>query len=326
MRFALTPNRSRGMTKLRMSALGLGAAARTRSWTLFGALVAVVGLACGDDDVAPGAPSFPGAEGGIPPLNLDGSVAEANVALEDAPGPGPHLVDEEGRTLYVFVNDVPFSETSACGMTCVIDWPVFDRISLTPGDGLNRADFDRFQRVDGSSQTTYRGRPLHYYSGDSAANPRAGDGLDNRWFAARDYFVLAAASPGITPLGDTAADGDPFLTDRAGRAAYVFANDMPGAPPTTACTDSCLQTWPVWQAESDLGNVILPAGLDLADFGGFARTVDGATVRQLTYRQWPLYFFSEDDQPGEIAGHAVPNWSVIDPRTFAPGRAAGGTE
>ena len=289
-------------------------------------LVTTGAIACGDDDAPPGAPTFPGAEAGIPPLRVDGSVLDVDVSLAAGPGPGAYLVDSEGQTLYMFANDTRGAQASRCEGACVTDWPIFDRIGPTVGGGLDADDFGRFLRSDSRWQTTYRGQPLYLYSGDSDANPRAGDGLNNRWFAARNYFAFVAAQVGLVPLGDTTGDNDPYLTDGQGRTAYVFESDTPGTAPASACDEACLVTWPIWPAVSDLGNLVLPPGLDLADFGAFERTVGGESMRQLTYRQWPLYFFSEDDQAGETTGHTRPNWSAIDPRTFEPTRAAAGTE
>ena len=140
------------------------------------------------------------------------------------------------------------------------------------------------------------------------------------------YFALVIAKSDVVPLGTDSQANDPYLTNRVGRTAYVFANDDPGLTPTSACTEGCLDAWPIWPAPSDLVNLIVPMGLDAADFGGFDRVVGGETVRQLTYREWPLYYFAEDDRPGETAGHERTNWSAVNPLTFAEARAAASSE
>ncbi|HEY3669098.1 MAG TPA: hypothetical protein VGL19_24035, partial [Polyangiaceae bacterium] len=78
-----------------------------------------------------------------------------------------------------------------------------------------------------------------------------------------------------------------YLTDRAGRALYVFGSDVPGDchhAPTSTCTGApCTQTWPVFHADDRE----LAAGLDDALFGDF--TPGPGLARQATYAGWPLY-------------------------------------
>jgi predicted lipoprotein with Yx(FWY)xxD motif len=258
-----------------------------------------------------------------------GSVASGNEAgVGPADGPDVvlrsgalfdgYLANAEGRALYMFANDVPGSGESACIAACLDKWPAFDAKDINVGEGLNVADFSRFQRPDGTWQSTFKGHPLYYFSVD--AGSVTGDGMGGRWFVARDYFAFVAAKPDLTPQG--AAAPAPYLTNRLGRTLYIFMSDSAGnasTPPVSACSGGCLDSWPPWTAPASLDNLLLPSSMDAADFDQFERVVGGATVKQLTYRGWPLYFYATDDAPGETSGHLTGAWRAIDPTAFADG-------
>lgn len=105
-----------------------------------------------------------------------------------------------------------------------------------------------------------------------------------------------------------------YFTDAKGMTLYYFAND---AADVNSCVDGCLKAWPIYYAEK----LIVPAGLDAADFGTFTRT-DGAM--QSTYKGWPLYYFSKDTKAGDMLGDGVGKvWYVIQlPATLAIGKSA----
>lgn len=229
-----------------------------------------------------------------------------------------YLADSDDRALYMFANDVPGSNTSACTGPCLEKWPVFDAKDVTVDGTLSSDDFARFKRDDGAWQTTFKGHPLYYFAMDGDTGEVSGDGVGGRWFVARDYIAFFGANASLTPQGAT--ESAPFLTNRIGRTSYVFLNDKAsaaGAEPQPACNGACLTAWPVWPAPASLDDLILPSTLRSTDFGQFSREVDGKTVNQLTYRGWPLYYFAEDDLPGETAGHLMGAWRAIDPLSFA---------
>ena len=96
---------------------------------------------------------------------------------------GNYIVDDKGKTLYYFTKDV--NGTSNCGSDCVNIWPVFyqEKISVSPG--LSFPDFGTITRSDGNKQTTFKGWPLYYFSGDVNPGDIKGDGVGNVWFIAR---------------------------------------------------------------------------------------------------------------------------------------------
>ncbi|MCB0630818.1 MAG: T9SS type A sorting domain-containing protein [Saprospiraceae bacterium] len=115
--------------------------------------------------------------------------------------------------------------------------------------------------------------------------------------------ISAAAQEDIQRSTDPTL-GD-ILVDADGYTLYYFSRDA--SPDASACTDGCLNVWPVFYVE----NPSVGTGLDAADFGSFERT-DGAM--QTTYKGWPLYYFASDANVGDTNGEGVNNiWFVAKP-------------
>jgi predicted lipoprotein with Yx(FWY)xxD motif len=102
------------------------------------------------------------------------------VAKKD--GVGSFLVDTQGRTLYTFKKDTP--GMSACAGACLANWPLYYRESVAAKDELKATDFGTITRADGQKQTTYKGMPLYYFSGDKAAGDTNGQGVKDVWYVA----------------------------------------------------------------------------------------------------------------------------------------------
>lgn len=257
--------------------------------------------------------------GGTNGAGSTGSVVPSAdiVLLSDAKFAG-YLADSDDRALYMFASDVAGANLSTCTDACLEKWPVFDVKDISVGAGLTGTDFARFLRTDGIWQTTYKGRPLYYFAMDGDTGEVSGDGVGGRWFVARDYFAFLGAKPDLTPEGATAVA--PFLTNKLGRTGYVFMKDtagLGGSAPISACTGMCADSWPVWPAPASLGAIILPSSMAAADFNELERNIGGTTVKQLTYRGWPLYYYAPDDLAGETSGHLSGAWRAIDPILFA---------
>ncbi len=104
-------------------------------------------------------------------------------------------------------------------------------------------------------------------------------------------------------LLDNATHGK-ILADENGRTLYFFSDDADG---TSACTDGCLNNWPIFYQE----NLTLDAGLDLADFNTITRA-DGS--KQNTYKGWPLYYYVTDQNLGDTFGDGVNgDWYIAKP-------------
>lgn len=103
---------------------------------------------------------------------------------------GEHLVDGEGRTLYVFTLDLPGERT--CTDECLETWPVFSTEGVPSVDGEVREDLvGTMADGDGGEQVTYNDQPLYYYIGDETVGDLAGQGVAGEWFI---------VSPGGQPI------------------------------------------------------------------------------------------------------------------------------
>lgn len=209
---------------------------------------------------------------------------------------GSYLVNQDGRALYFFSRDVDGS--SACVDGCLDAWPVFHRDNLQFGSGLSSSDFGTITREDGEQQTTYKGWPLYYYSGDSGAGEINGEGIGKVWFVAKPDYTLMLATQTVEGLGN---DPISYLVDAEGNSLYYFSNDEDNV---SNCTDGCLQAWPAF---SEVANIVLPSTLNKGAFSVITRA-DG--IDQLTYAGRPVYFFAQDAERGETKGATIPNWTI----------------
>ncbi len=125
---------------------------------------------------------------------LAGTVAFAASQLVATEGLEPHLVDEQGRAVYLSVNDEP--GVSHCDEACATEWPpvlVAPESELSAGAGVAAAFIGTVSREDGTLQATYNGMPLYYSSLDSATGETSGHGAGAVWFLVSPYGVAIAA-------------------------------------------------------------------------------------------------------------------------------------
>ena len=97
---------------------------------------------------------------------------------------GAALAGEDGKTLYTKSDDT--STASTCNGGCATAWPPFTLDSgeaATAGDGVT-GTIGSITRDDGSTQVTYNGHPVYYYSGDSASGDATGQGIGGIWYIA----------------------------------------------------------------------------------------------------------------------------------------------
>ena len=100
-----------------------------------------------------------------------------------------------------------------------------------------------------------------------------------------------------------------YLTDTEGKTLYSFKKDTLGK---SACTGPCIEKWPIYYREK----VAAPKEIKAEDFGTITRE-DGK--KQTTFRGYPLYYWSNDKQPGDTTGQGVINlWYVVNPDKFPP--------
>lgn len=109
-----------------------------------------------------------------------------------------------------------------------------------------------------------------------------------------------AATPGPDIQLNTTSLGT-VLTNQSGKTLYFFAADASGK---SACSGTCLDTWPVFYKETPTLSTSLTAG----DFVTITRD-DGS--KQTTYHGWPLYTFKNDAKAGDVLGDNVgKSWYV----------------
>jgi predicted lipoprotein with Yx(FWY)xxD motif len=123
-----------------------------------------------------------------------------------------------------------------------------------------------------------------------------------------------SASPSETAKAETAAalatanddDHGEFLVDDDGFTLYLFTSD---SADKTTCYDACESKWP--PLLTDTADVTAGTGVDASLIGTIERT-DGTT--QVTYNHWPLYYYADDNEPGETDGQGVQDvWFLVAP-------------
>ncbi|WP_082458747.1 hypothetical protein [Pedobacter sp. Leaf216] len=216
---------------------------------------------------------------------------------------GSVLTDKDGKTLYFFSSDA--AGTPTCVNGCETIWPLYYSADASTDLNLNKAEVGEVTRADGRKQSTYRGYPLYYYSGDASKGEIKGDGVGGIWFVAKPDYSLMLANAQLTSKNinytSTYAVGDGktiYLTDNKGRTLYAFANDKNGVNNYTKGTTQ-EGIWPVY--ESEILNV--PSVISKTDIGVI--TVATVNKKQLTFKGWPLYYYVPDVNRGDNQGFNV---------------------
>ena len=113
---------------------------------------------------------------------------------------GTHLVDAQGRSLYLFERDE--KGDSYCYGACAAVWPPVE-VDKTPSAtaGVPASALGMFKRDDGEMQATYRGHPLYYYSAD-ASTPGKTRGEDVEQFGA-GWYLVGQNGKSVEPKGDS---------------------------------------------------------------------------------------------------------------------------
>ena len=108
-----------------------------------------------------------------------------------------------GMTVYTFDKDVAGTGTSACTGGCLTNWPALTiTAGDTPtGDATVTGTLGTIVRADnGATQVTYNGKPLYFFSKDTA--PGDTNGIYPNWQA---VVLAAAATPTPTEVAATPA-------------------------------------------------------------------------------------------------------------------------
>lgn len=267
---------------------------------LIGLLVPLLIAACSEDDptaVPQATPNFTSPPPVATPVPDQASVPDAVMEITDARMEisnqgtvGPHLVDGEGMSLYLFTNDE--RNVSNCSGGCAEAWPPLLTLENTlAGDGLDAERVSSIEREDGSSQATYNGKPLYYFANDVNAENTLGQDRGDAWFlVSPDGAPIRTAASVV--ISETDALGN-ILTTLSGNALYLYTKDEHSV---SNCSGGCALAWPPLVTVDD---PTTGAGLDKTRIGTINR---GYGVKQVTYNGWPLYYFAADEKPGDTNG------------------------
>ena len=166
-----------------------------RKSSLFTLCAAVLGLVlagCNQDveppETASEAPATPAAEPAQPApaptgtagATPDTAAAESALKVASDGAPGPYITNSAGNALYLLEGN---TDGTKCTDDCLKAWPplLVADAAPTAGAGLQAALVGQIGRVDGSSQVTYNGHPLHRYAADTGIGSTAGHGVEDKW-------------------------------------------------------------------------------------------------------------------------------------------------
>lgn len=226
-------------------------------------------------------------------------VEPATVYVGDNEDLGKFLVGPNGFTLYRFEPDPRGEGASACTDQCLENWPaltVENEEEFSAGMNIP-GEFTFFEREDtGEIQVAYNGWPLYFWVNDEAVGDATGHEVNDVWFVVVPETVVLG---GNEELGD-------FLVGPDGFTLYIFANDEEGV---SNCVDACAENWPPLTVGQ---NDQLVAGEDVPGELGTIEREDGSL--QVTYDGMPLYYWINDEAPGDATGHEVNDvWFVVSP-------------
>jgi predicted lipoprotein with Yx(FWY)xxD motif len=212
---------------------------------------------------------------------------------------GRVLANSKGQVMYLFTQDK--STVSRCTGECAAAWPkVTSKTKPRADKGVLAKHLGRNKK----HQVTYYGHPLYYFASDSKSGKATGEGLN-------DFFVVSLKGKLVKPpkkvttkplpkptgvVGTGSAGGQTVLVDSNKFTLYELDAD---APPTFGCTSTCLSSWTPLLATSPTAT----GGTNAAMLGTVTRTINNASVSQVTYNDHPLYEFKAGDtKPGQANG------------------------
>lgn len=158
---------------------------------------------------------------------ISGQMAQ-NYSLNIVNDPiiGPHLVDSNGYSLYIFTKD-PFGNSTCTGQ-CAANWPpYYAGDNPTIPSGLSKSNLGTINRTDGVRQTTYMGRPLYRFFGEPSTGTARGDGVGGVWYVARPDGSVRALSNSTAGMAANATNMS--NTSIASRAASSIYNRVANA-------------------------------------------------------------------------------------------------
>ena len=167
---------------------------RKLATVLLGASLAMAMAACGDDDepvttaggAQSGASTTTPANTGVSAATSTTAAARPTVTTANS-ALGTILVDAGGKTLYTWDRDT--TETSTCTGGCATTWPplILPAGTNAPVPGNAVSGLTAAPRPDDPTkmQVVWNGKPLYYYSADTAPGDTKGEGVGGTWHVAK---------------------------------------------------------------------------------------------------------------------------------------------
>ncbi len=215
--------------------------------------------------------------------------------------------DKDGFSLYIFDND-SIDTVNCISDACTTNWPPL----MADGGAKPNGMLTLVERGE-EQQWAYNGKPLYFFTNDTAAGDSNGDGIGNVWhLATQDPAQIRTNAAGtlLTATGKTSAlvedsnNAGSFIVEVKAWdqfTLYTFAND---GDEQSNCVDTCAQNWPAF---------IAPEGATASgDFSIFTR---GDGNAQWAYKQQPLYFFVNDTEKAQANGDGAAGglFNIIEP-------------
>lgn len=126
----------------------------------------------------------------------------------------------------------------------------------------------------------------------------------------RDTIGALEDDPAMTIGVDSLDGGGQYITDGEGRALYAIEGEPEDQ---STCYDDCAQEWPPLLASQ--GEPTAASGAVRDDLLGTLQRQDGD--RQITYAGRALYYYHDDQGPGQTEGHHVMDewgeWYLVQP-------------
>ena len=111
----------------------------------------------------------------------DDILADLVITLGNTPETINYLVDSDGRSLYVSLQDPPGQ--SVCDAECLKSWqPLLPNGKVVVGTGVQATKIGAIKRPDGTFQATYNNAPLYRYVQDQKSGDVNGQGLNGNWY------------------------------------------------------------------------------------------------------------------------------------------------
>ena len=163
-------------------------------------------------------------------VSSGGSSGGITITTATASG-ATFLTDGSGHAVYLWVKDT--GAASQCSGACAGAWPpVTASGTVTAGGSAVASDLGTITRSDGSKQVTYKGHPLYYFVGDSAAGKAAGQGSDG--FGAKWWLV----SPSGDDVETAVSSFTPGSAGGGGSSPSTSTSPSPSPSPSTSTSTS----------------------------------------------------------------------------------------